>query len=80
MTGQDAEARHPEHNREARIRRAVRLVEVLMVIGALAVVTLGISGRSVPNGAYMFVAALGFALGLLTRSLPARRRHDQDRQ
>lgn len=80
MTAQDAEARRPERNREARIQRVIRLVEVLMVIGALAVVTLGISGRSVPNGAYLFVAALAFALGLLKRSLRARPKHGHDQK
>lgn len=79
MTAQDAEARRPDRYREARIRRALRLLEILMALVALVVVTLWITGRMVPNGTYLFAAALGLATGLLVRSQRTRPRHDNDR-
>ena len=76
MMAQDVEVRCPKSHRDARIRRAVRLIQVLIVIVAIVVVAVRITGTSVPDSAYWFAVVLGFASWLLVRSLPARPRHD----
>ena len=78
MMAQHVEVRRPESHRDARIRRAYRLLQILIVIVAIVVVAVRITGTSVPDGAYLFAAVLGFASWLLVRSLPARPRHDYD--
>ena len=73
-------ARGSERNRDAWIRRAAWLLAGLVVIVALAVVTLVMTGMSVPNEAYWFAMALTLVHWLLMCLLPARPWHDHDRQ